>query len=67
MRLDYKGTTEEQAYAANRVKAFLAMTPQEVETWLNTHVTDLASAKDALMTLGMLLRTVTTEVQKLRS
>lgn len=50
-------TQEELDAAAARVYAKLAalrgMTPSQVDAWVNTNVTDLASAKDAIKTLAI--------------
>ena len=66
LNIDYVGTDAEQTVNLTKLKAFLAMTPLEVGAYLESHIVDLASAKDMMVTMGMLLKFQADEILKLR-
>jgi hypothetical protein len=48
-------TKQREAIAGLKASVFMNKTPQQVEDWINTNVTDLASAKTALIYLAKAL------------
>ena len=64
--INYTGTDNEQAINSPKLKAFLAMTPAEVGTWVDGQVTDLASAKEVLIDLAKLVSVAAREIKELR-
>ena len=66
LNIDYEGTEDEQTINSARLKAFLAMTPVEVGVYVENHVTDLASAKEILVDVAMLIRLAAKEIQTLK-
>ncbi len=65
LTVNYSGSDNEQALSTTRLTDFLSMTPKEVDGYIDAHVFDLASAKEVLRELGMLLNIVSKEVKKL--
>lgn len=66
MRVDHKGTDEEVTLINPKVKAFLDMTPAEVGQYIDTHVTSLTTAKEMLVTMGMLMSVMAKEIKENR-
>ncbi len=62
----YEGTEDEQTINSTRLKAFLAMTPNEVGVYIDAHVTDLETAKQAIKDVAMLIRLAVKEIRTLK-
>ena len=66
LNVSYTGTENEVAKNSTKLKAFLAMTPAEVGTYVDNNVTDLASAKEILIDLAMLVSVAAREIKELK-
>lgn len=55
MRLDYQGTDEELTRKEAAIKAFVALSPRDIDSYIDTEVTDLNSAKRVLKIFGKIL------------
>jgi len=66
LNVSYTGTDAEQTKIDPVVKAFLDMSPTEVGNYIDTQVTDLASAKDILKIIGKILKVAAEEIQELK-
>ena len=66
LNIDYEGTEDEQTINSTRLKAFLAMTPNEVGVYVENQVVDLATAKEVLVDVAILLRLAAKEIQALK-
>ena len=66
LNINYTGTEDEQTVNSTRLKAFLNMTPNEVGVYVENHVTDLATAKEVLVDVAILLRLAAKEIQSLK-
>ena len=66
LTVEYEGTEDEQTINSVRLKAFLDMTPNEVGVYVENHVTDLATAKEVLVDVAILLRLAAKEIQSLK-
>jgi len=66
LNINYEGTEDERSVRKDRVKDFLAMSPTQVEAYMESMVVDIPSAREALGTLSMLLRVQAEEIAKLR-
>ncbi len=67
LNASYTGTDDEQTINSPKLKAFLAMNPNEVGTYVDNHVTDLATAKDTIKDIAMLLSLTVREIRGLRN
>ncbi|RLB94475.1 MAG: hypothetical protein DRH26_01115 [Deltaproteobacteria bacterium] len=64
LNVDYTGTDKEQAINSPRLKAFLAMSPVEVGEYIDSHVIDLATAKDTIKDMAMILAVMKDFIKK---